>query len=247
MASIASTKNRLRRSYPACYNIRVHAQLLNIVSTMALCFLAWGLFYNLLHRKGVTYTRHFLWTTTYFLVVAMVMCAVFWRHLVPAIQGIALVPLMALVVFIAVQLVFFVYVPRRLREPCEYFEAHPDRYYLKIDWRRLVSKSADIAAQQVFIFLLIVFLREAGFSLYQIVASFTFLFALLHVPLIASEKGRWPSWLFAGAVLVFGVTFPPLILYTPYGFIYSYIIHWSFYMLTALIFWIRYDKRRIFA
>lgn len=212
---------------------------------MALCFLAWGLFHTQLHSRGITYTRHFLWTTAYFLAVAALMGVIFWPYLAPVVQDFALLPLVILGFFVATQVVFFIYIPRRLRGPREYFERYPDRYYLKIDWRRLISKSADIAAQQVFVVLLLVFLKDAGLSIYQIIGSFLFLFALLHVPLIVRERGRWPSWLFAGAVLVFGITFPPLILYVPYGLVYTYIIHWLFYMLTAFIFWVRHDKARM--
>lgn len=170
------------------------------------------------------------------------MGAIFWQYLAPIVFDVELAPLIVLAVFTVVQLVFFIYVPWRLREPEEYLKAYPDRYYLKVDWRRLISKSADIAAQQVFIILLVIFLRDAGLSLFQMTVSFLFLFALLHVPLIVDEWGRWPSWLFAGAVVAFGISFPPLVLYVPYGFVYTYIIHWSFYILTALVFWIRYDS-----
>lgn len=152
-------------------------------------------------------------------------------------------PFVMLGLFIFAQVLLHVFFPRFVRKPKEYFARYPDRYYLKIDLRRLVSKSMDIMAQQVFIVVLVLLLYEAGLSFYKLLVVFGILFALLHVPLIASERGAWPSWLFAGIVVLFSVIFPTLILTVPYGFIYTYMIHWSFYMSIAVIFWIAYAER----
>lgn len=213
-------------------------QLVNIALCMTLCFATWGIFYNVLHRKlGINYTEHFWWTTFYFLSAGALVVLIFWRQASKMLQAEAPVPLIVLSVFMAALLAWSLYFPRRVREPIDYFETYPDRYYLKISWRRVVAKSADIAAQQFFITLLVLFLRDAGLPLYQILLWFLFLFSLLHIPLILSEWGRWPAALFAGAVVLFSFTFPFLILYVPYGFVYTFIVHWLFYTLTASVFW----------
>lgn len=209
---------------------------------MALCFLAWGLFHAYLYRRGMDYVQNYLRVLTYFTLVAALLGGIFWSNLQPLFEEFALAPIVALGVFVAVQIAFCLYVPRYGSVPREYLVEYPDRYFLEVGWRRLISKSADIAAQQVFIMLLVVFLRDAGLTFPQLVGSFLFLFALLHLPLIIREKGRWPSWLFAGAVLAFSATFPYLLLYVPYGFVYTYMTHWVFYMTTALVFLIKYNK-----
>lgn len=121
-------------------------------------------------------------------------------------------------------------------EPVAYLATYPNRYYVATDLRRLLSKSVEIAAQQVFILILVFSLRDLGLSLPQIIASFGVLFALLHIPLIATEWGSWPAWVFAGAVVVFSLAFPPILLLVPSGFVYTYIIHWLFYMGIAAAF-----------
>jgi len=213
-------------------------QLPNIALCMTICFATWGIFYNVLYRRwGIDYTRQFWWTTAYFIGSAAVTSIIFWEHISRVLQNFTALPLMVLGIFMLFQLVLYVYIPKWLHEPKDYFEKYPDRYYLKIDWRRLISKSADIGAQQILIVLLVLFLQDAGLPLYQLVLWFFVLFVLLHVPLIASEWGRWPSGLFAGAVVAFSASFPLLILYVPYGFVYTFILHWLFYTLTGLVFW----------
>lgn len=206
---------------------------------MTLCYLTWGGFFFCLYRRGIDYTRHFLLTTTYFLSAGTLMALVFLPYLIGVVRDFTATPFIVLCIFMLAQIPVYTFLPTRLREPDEYFRRYPDRYYLRLDWRRLISKSADILAQQVFIVLLVTFLRDADLPFYQILAAFGILFMLLHIPLVASERGAWPSWLFAGAVVAFSVVFPTLILEVRYGFVYNYMIHWSFYTLTAVIFWVR--------
>jgi hypothetical protein len=209
---------------------------------MSLCFAAWGFFYTVLHRGGIDYIRYYLWTSSYFFLVGSTLCFLFLPYITQALQDFTPTPFALLGIFALAQLGWCLYFPFYVKKPTAYFKKYPDRYYLEIDWRRLVSKSMDIFAQQVFIVLLVMFLKDAGLPFYQILIAFGVLFALLHAPLIASERGAWPSWLFAGIVVVFSVIFPTLVLYVPYGFVYNYILHWLFYIAVASVFWITHNR-----
>ncbi|MDP3645502.1 MAG: hypothetical protein Q8R25_00235 [bacterium] len=220
-------------------------QLLNIAVVMTLCFTAFGGFHLFMHKRGINYVDHYFLVAGYFLSVATLSTLIFWQSIILVLQDFSATPLIVLTLFMFCQIVLYMYLPKYFCESAEYFVKYPDRYYLKIDWRRLVSKSMDILAQQVFIVLLVLFLQDAGLSLIQIIMAFTFLFGLLHVPLIAHERGAWPSWLFAGIVVVFSIIFPILILKVQYGFVYNYMIHWLFYTVTATSFQIWYAKRNV--
>lgn len=215
----------------------MHGQLSNIIECLALCYALWGGFFIGLYRRGIDYSNRFLWTGSYFLAAAALLALIFFPYIAQVIVPFAAPPIIVLCVFMAAQALVYVYLPRVRAEPHGYFERYPDRYYLQLDWRRLISKSADLIFQQAFIVLFVMFLHDAGLSLYQVILGFGLLFALLHVPLIVREGGAWPSWYFAGAVVAFSIVFPPLILTVPYGFVYAYIIHWMFYTLAALVFW----------
>lgn len=218
-------------------------QLPNLVTCLALCFFAWGFFNAYLRRKGVGYTRYYMVTVVYFTATAGIIAFVFLEHLVPILQDFNVTPLLMLGIFMLIQAAWYAYFPTFFRPPTLYFESYPDRHYLEISLRRLLSKSTDIAAQQVFIVLLVVFLRDAGLSVPGIIAAFFMLFALLHTPLLVLEWRRWPWFAFAGAILLFSIVFPVLILLVPYGFVYNIILHWLFYTTTSAVFWLRCAER----
>jgi hypothetical protein len=211
---------------------------------MALCVATWGGFYHVLFRRfGLGYTKGFLITTAYFLVSAGVVSVIFWDTLKRVLVDVDALPLVVLGVFMLAQLALYVYIPQRLARPATYLTEHPDRYYLDISWRRLVSKSADIVAQQIYIVLMVLFLQELGLTLYATIVWFGVLFALLHAGLVIAEWGRWPALLFGSAVLGFSLVFPVLILLVPYGFVYNIMLHWLFYTITATTFWVWHNRK----
>ncbi len=213
---------------------------LHITFLMLVCTATFGFFFMGMHRRGVTYGRHFLWTTAYFFSVALFVAILYRERLGTLLQGDFLIPLSVFIGGMTVLGALHVLTPRILARPTSYLAQYPDRYYLDIDWKRFVSKSMDILAQQVIIILLVLLLSESGRSMGEVIPVFMLLFFLLHIPLIVSERGTWPSVLFAAIVFVFSITFPVLILMVPYGFVYTYLLHWTFYIVTALSFWIWY-------
>jgi small-conductance mechanosensitive channel len=202
---------------------------------MVLWSAVWGFFFSFLHQKRIDYVKHFLWTAGYFLGVAIITCIIFQSYILKIVQGFTIIPFIPLAIVIAASFILYFFLPKYFNEPEKYFEKYPNREYLKIEWRRLISKSTDILAQQIFIVLLVTFLNNIGLSLPEIIIVFFILFGALHIPLISKEWGAWPSWLFGAAVVLFSIIFPILILTVHYGFVYAYLIHWLFYVVTAIV------------
>lgn len=219
-------------------------QLPNILIWAIAWIVYWGIFFWFIHKKNGDYIKHFLLTATYFFCVAIFTSLIFKNHVARAIQNFTSTPLIVLGFIILVHIILYIYIPKYLLEPKEYFEKYSKRQYLKIDKRRLMSKSMDILTQQVFVVLLVMFLQDAGLSLNQIIIAFAVIFGLVHAPLILFERGTWPSWYFTVFSILSAIIFPTLILKVQYGFVYSYIVHWVFYTLTAVGFWIIYAKRQ---
>lgn len=219
------------------------APLLNVLVTMTLCYAAWGFFFGYLRPRGVDYVQRPLWTTIYFTMVGSGIAALFWGHLIPLFDSGAALPLSTLGIFLLAQTIWYLYANSLIPESKEYLKRNPNRDYLSLNWRRLAPKSADILTQQIFIVLLILFLKDTGLSTLQILPVFGVLFAILHIPLMVLEWGHWPAWVFGGAVISFSAVFPLLILHVEYGFIYNLIIHWLFYTGVASAFWIRHALR----
>ena len=216
----------------------------NILLCMALWFVAWTFFFFGLFRRGIGYVNHFLWTTGYFLSVAAITAIVFSNYVRQVVQGFVVEPFIVLVVVIILTVLIYLYAPQYIKKPERYLRDYPDYEYLVINWRRLIPKFADILAQQLFIVLLILFLQQTGLPLYGIILAFFGLFGLLHIPLIARGWGTWSAWVFGAAVISFSILFPVIILNIHYGFVYTYIIHWLFYLITAIGFWVWKLRRR---
>ena len=217
-------------------------QLPNILTWAIVWIISWGIFFWFIHKKGGDYIKHFILTSTYFLCVAIFTSLIFRDHIARAIQNFTATPLIVLGLLILVHIILYIYIPKCLREPKDYFEKYPKRQYLKIDKRRLLSKSIDIFSQQIFVVLLVMFLQDAGLTLDKIIIAFAIIFGLVHAPLILVERGTWPSWYFTVFSILSAIIFPTLILKVQYGFVYSYMVHWIFYTLTAVGFWIVYAK-----
>ena len=220
----------------------VKEQLPNIFVWALLWGLSWG-FFMLYIFKRIDYIKHFIWTALYFLTTAIVASLVFKDHIFRVVQNFTPVPLVILALVIFLHIFLYFYLPKHLREPKDYFKKHPKRQYLTLDKRRLVSKSMDILAQQVFVVLLVLFLQDAGLSLGQIILAFAVIFCIVHFPLIFLERG-WPSWYFTIGSILSAIFFPTLIIKVQYGFVYSYIFHWVFYTFTAIGFWIWYQNKK---
>lgn len=210
---------------------------LGILTCMTMCFATFGGFRFLLHARGIDYIQYFWITALYFFSAAAVTMLVFGSRMLEIARDFSWTPVVMLFFCMAALLAIHIVVPRLVAAPEAYFNTYPDRYYLRIDWRRFISKSADILAQQVFIILIVLFLRDAGLSLLQIPLVFFVLFGILHIPLIVSESGIW-RWVFSGIVVVFSFGFPVLILTVHYGFVYTYLLHWLFYIVMSLSFWL---------
>ncbi len=219
-------------------------QLPNILVWAVVWITSWGIFFWFIYKKEVDYIKHFLWTATYFLSVAIITSLIFREHIARALSNFTATPFIVLGVLILMHIVLYIYLPKYLHEPKDYFEKYPKRQYLKIDRRRLVSKSMDILAQQIFVILLVMFLHDAGLTLNQIIIAFAIIFGLVHTPLILVERGAWPSWYFTAFSILSAIIFPTLILKIQYGFVYSYIVHWIFYTFTAIGFWVLYPKHQ---
>lgn len=219
-------------------------QLSNILIWTTIWIVSWGIFFLLMHKKKLDYVKNFLLTGIYFLSVSSIISLVFKDYISRILQNFTITPLIILGATLIAHIILYIYIPQYLNEPKEYFEKYPERQYLKIDYRRLVSKSTDILAQQIFVVLLVLFLQDVGLTLNQIIITFAVIFGLVHAPLILVERGTWPSWYFTLFSVLSAIIFPTLILEVQYGFIYSYIVHWLFYTLTAIGFWIIYAKRQ---
>lgn len=220
----------------------LEAQLSNLIIWAVLWGATFGFFFLIFTSED--YIKRYIWVSAYFITAIIFNLFVFREQISRAFSDFTIVPLIVLVVVVALQIAMYYYLPKYFKkEPTEYFKRYPKRSYLNFNFRRLTSKSTELVLQQLFIISLTLILNDASLSLTQIVITFAILFGIVHTPLIFIEKW-WTSWYFVILSFVASALFPTLILKIKYGFVYGYIVHWVFYTLTTVWFWIWYNKFR---
>ena len=190
-------------------------------------------------RFGIDYIRKPLFTVAYFLFVSFSMLIVFRYRIYPFVENFAVTPFIFLVLLFIFNFFVYFFARRFLKKPEEFIAKSPNEFSARMDYNYLISKPFDILTQQIFMVIFLSILVSLGFNLAEIILISVLIFALMHVPLLASV-GRFWGIFYTVAGIFSALIFPILILKVHYGFVYSYIIHWLFYTLSALFFWIRY-------
>lgn len=125
-----------------------------------------------------------------------------------------------------------------LPAPVALAQLYPETYFLSAGPAYVIPKSLEIALQQSIIVAMILLFASYFRSFRSIVFAYATLFTVAHLLLVAF----WPEnvffLIFTLAALCSSLIFPYLILKVRNGFIYSYIVHWLFYVVLTLWFWL---------
>ena len=146
--------------------------LFDFIEWTFLWILFWGIF-KLFLSKYINYIKHYILTALYFLTITIIVTFIFKDDLVETITKFSITPFIILGLVIVLHIFLYLYIPKHIKEPKEYFEKYPERQYLTLNFKRLFSKSIDILAQQIFIVLLSIFLQSAGLNLIQTILIFS--------------------------------------------------------------------------
>ena len=96
------------------------------------------------------------------------------------------------------------------------------------------TKLADVIFQQTLIISLVLFLKEKCRNNKEAIITFTWVFLVLHLPLVFVFKVL--SLIFIVPSLFAGIIFSYVIIEKKYGLFYSFLVHLGFYISTGIIF-----------
>jgi len=216
------------------------ALVINLLVWIFLWIFAFGAFF-LLRKKGVNYIRFYVVTSLLFLMFTFVSIFLFRNILFPVLKEFTIIPFTFLVLMFIIAILVYHFFNKHVKKPELLMKSNPDQYFLLMDYKYLFSKSFDILFQQTQILILVMLLFNSGFSLVKIVIIFSVLFGLVHVFNIPLAGKRF-GWYYVLASFLAGILFPLLIINFDYGFVYSYILHWVFYLVSAILFWLFSSK-----
>lgn len=99
-----------------------------------------------------------------------------------------------------------------------------------------ITKSFNVLLQQMLILVTVFILKDSGLSTATIIVVFSFIFGIAHIFHFLLQHRRDSRVIFLMIVsFLAGALFPVLLLYFPFGFVYTYGLHWIF-LLTIGIF-----------
>ncbi len=210
--------------------------LTDLIYWIIFWLLGWGIFF-LLWKKYLHYILHPFLVALHFLLFTILSIILFKKELIPLVDGFTIVPfaLLFLVIMITIGVYFLSH--SYLTRPTKLIEKYPREFFLAMDYRYMFSKSFEILFQQVMVVILVLLLWEEGLNIVSICALFATVFGIVHIPLIRTE-GWFFGCFFTVSSALSGILFPPLILKVHYGFVYTYTIHWVYYTVSGVFFWI---------
>jgi hypothetical protein len=118
----------------------------------------------------------------------------------------------------------------------QHLEVHHKKliFFATMDYRFLFSKSFDILSQQLLFLTLVLILKNTIPNPIEIVLLCSAIFGAIHIPLLITKHNIIAPYFITASFLAGGI-FSLLILMLPYGFLYAYITHWSFYIIAGLV------------
>jgi len=214
--------------------------VLDIGVWILLWVVTFGIF-SLLRKRGVTYHKNYVWTIFYFLVFTIVSGLYFKDILVDITAEFTIVPIIILLVVYTMTLIAYYFSHKYLKKPTKLIEKYHDQHFIKMDYKYMVSKTFDIFFQQIMVLILVLGLSRQNFSMTEIILYFILLFGIIHIIGI-SLSGKLFGTYYLIMSLIGAVVFPTLILNVNYGFVYSFIVHFSFYSVSSVLFWLYAEK-----
>ena len=213
---------------------------IDILVWALLWVITFGTFY-FMTKRGVTFNKRYGLLILFFLFFSF-LAVLYFKDILVNLKGkFTLVPLLIFVFIYITTIVLYRFSHQRLQRPTSFIERYPHQHIIKMDYSYLVSMPFHVLFQQIMVWIMVLWLSKQNYSLFEIIAYSMLIFGLLHVfAIIPNGKTFGTYYLIASLIGAF--IFPILILKVNYGFVYSYIVHFSFYSISSVLFWLFTDK-----
>lgn len=214
--------------------------LTDLIVWVLLWVITFGLLY-FITKRGVTYNKRYGWLILFFLFFTFIAGSYFRDTLIKVDGKFTFVPILVFVLVYMITICVYYLSHKYLQRPTQLIEKYHHQHFIKMDFRYLVSKSFDILFQQVMIVVMVMWLSQQNYSLRDIILYFLLLFGLVHL-FALFPAGKIFGTYYLISSLIGAVIFPILILKVNYGFVYSYIVHFFFYSISSVFFWLFAEK-----
>ncbi len=199
-------------------------------------FSVWAVFILYLQPQGISYINNYLLTCIYFLLVIVALTSIFKKEIGEYVDQFSPKDLFIMMVFsVAVILIYYFLNLLSEGSPMGAMKSNLSAI-LQMDNKFLVTKAFEIMFQQTFFMISIYYLFNNNVSKNKDMILFGLYALFIHFPVlfIPTSMGKilFSVSFFAGLIFSYCIT------KSKKGFLYSYMIHFGFYVLLAVIFWL---------
>lgn len=184
------------------------------------------------------YTRNPVLVSAYLTVWVAILLAFFPRTLRKVQVGEMLDSLALLAAFFGVIALFYGVLLPLLTPPLELAARFPEAALFDAGPAYIIPKALELVLQQGIVVALVLLLASYLPSFKEVVMMYAFLFTVAHLALVAFWPENTIYLIYTLAAFCSSLFFPYLILEVKNGFVYSYMVHWLFYMGLTLWLWL---------
>ncbi len=208
--------------------------LSSILSWIILWFYSWyG--WLLLVKRGINNVITYRITALYFLFLTILVWFFYHNHLNNFLRNLPfrIFPFYLLICFFAITIGIYYFSQKLFGKTFLAAHRKNNLFSAMMDFRFLFAKSFDILFQQLLFLCLVLSLKESFQNNFLTIISCGIIFGGVHLPLLKIKYNSITNYLVICSFIA-GTIFSALMLFFPYGIIYSYILHWSFYVLVGV-------------
>jgi len=207
-----------------------------LIGWFLLWILAWSIFLFFL-KHGIDYIQAYRTIIGYFLCFSLLVAYIYSPFLTPFFSHLQfkIFPVTLLVLFFS--FAFFIYSVGKSIFDKDILEKNKRQmiFFATFDFRFLLSKSFDILFQQTLLLSIVLILKSFILSKGLVILVTGISFGLVHLPALKIKLRKFAPYFIFFSFLA-GLFFSFLIIFLPYGFLYSYITHWLFYIFSGVLF-----------
>lgn len=198
-------------------------------------FSVWAVFIFYLEPNGIDYIHNYILTCIFFLLAIIYLTSAFRQQIGEYVDRFVPKDLLIMALFsLGVSLIY--YFTAIFSQHASFYAIHDHLpAALSLDYRFLITKSFEIMFQQCFFMVSIYYLFNNNVSKKTDMLVFGFYTFLIHIPAIfvpyTMGKIVLPVSFFAGIIFSYCIT------KSKKGFMWSYMIHYGFYVIVAVAFW----------
>lgn len=209
---------------------------LRILGLSVIWVSVWAFFVLYLQPQGIDYINNYIITCLYFLLVILFLTTIFRDQIGKYVDKFTPRDLLAMSLFSLCVVIAYYFIDLLSEGSVLIGMKNSLPQILQMNEKFLVTKSFEIMFQQTFFMISIYYLFNDNISDYIDMFIFGLFTLVIHIPVLFID-GSMGKILFAVSFFA-GVIFSYCINKSKRGFIYSYMIHFGFYVLLSSVFWL---------